>query len=151
MGDGTKPDSGREWTALAGLGESFDEFDELAGPLIRGGPPPAVGVPAIARAPMIIDTDIGGDPDDTVAVVVVARQPDVLGRRDVSGRCAAAGRRRDLGGERGLCGRRRASAVGGDGTVVESGDAAGAAAGVGGADGGHTDGRGDQLPRSIAG
>jgi|tagenome__1003787_1003787.scaffolds.fasta_scaffold20800466_2 pyrimidine-specific ribonucleoside hydrolase len=74
MGDGTKPDSGREWTALAGLGESFDEFDELAGPLIRGGPPPAVGVPAIARAPMIIDTDIGGDPDDTVAVVVVARR-----------------------------------------------------------------------------
>ncbi|MFI5695001.1 hypothetical protein ACIA58_24315 [Kribbella sp. NPDC051586] len=73
MGGGSGSDPEGEWTALAGLGESFEEFDELAGPLIRGGPPPAVGVPAIAHAPMIIDTDIGGDPDDTVALVVAAR------------------------------------------------------------------------------
>jgi inosine-uridine nucleoside N-ribohydrolase len=30
-------------------------------------------VPALARAPVIIDTDVGGDPDDTVALVVAAR------------------------------------------------------------------------------
>jgi inosine-uridine nucleoside N-ribohydrolase len=70
---GSDPDPEGEWTALAGLGASFEEFDEVAGSLIRGGPPPAVGVPAIAHAPMIIDTDIGGDPDDTVALVVAAR------------------------------------------------------------------------------
>ncbi|MEV4262285.1 nucleoside hydrolase [Kribbella sp. NPDC049584] len=72
MGGGEgKP--GDEWAALAGTSASFEEFEELAGPLIRGGPPPAVGVPAIAHAPMIIDTDVGGDPDDTVALVVAAR------------------------------------------------------------------------------
>lgn len=72
MGSGDA-DPEAEWTALAGTSAGFEEFEELAGPLIRGGPPPAVGVPAIARAPMVIDTDIGGDPDDTVALVVAAR------------------------------------------------------------------------------
>ena len=66
-------DPGGEWAALAGTSASFEEFEELAGPLIRGGPPPGLGEPAIARAPMIVDTDIGGDPDDTVALVVAAR------------------------------------------------------------------------------
>ncbi|WP_166678037.1 nucleoside hydrolase [Kribbella kalugense] len=72
MGSG-EADPEDEWMALAGTSASFEEFEELAGPLIRGGPPPAVGVPAIARAPMVIDTDIGGDPDDTVALVVAGR------------------------------------------------------------------------------
>ncbi|TDW76900.1 nucleoside hydrolase [Kribbella pratensis] len=72
MGGG-EVDPGGEWAALAGTSASFEEFEELAGPLIRGGPPPALGEPAIARAPMIVDTDIGGDPDDTVALVVAAR------------------------------------------------------------------------------
>lgn len=60
--------------ALAGLGVSFEEFGEDADALIAGGPPPDGGVAAIARAPMIVDTDIGGDPDDTVALVVAARR-----------------------------------------------------------------------------
>jgi inosine-uridine nucleoside N-ribohydrolase len=66
-------DPGGEWMALAGLGESYEEFGEVSDALIEGGPPPEVGPAAIARAPMIIDTDIGGDPDDTVAVVAAAR------------------------------------------------------------------------------
>ncbi|GAA0945341.1 hypothetical protein GCM10009554_40070 [Kribbella koreensis] len=65
---------GGEWMALAGLGESFEEFGEVADALIEGGPPPAVGPAAISRAPMIIDTDAGGDPDDAVALVAAARR-----------------------------------------------------------------------------
>jgi inosine-uridine nucleoside N-ribohydrolase len=72
MGGGDADPEG-EWMALAGTSASFEEFEELAGPLIQGGPPPAIGVPAIARAPMIIDSDVGGDPDDTVALVVAGR------------------------------------------------------------------------------
>lgn len=53
--------------ALAGAAASFED----AG--LVGGPPPTPGPPAIARAPMIIDTDAGGDPDDSVALVVAAR------------------------------------------------------------------------------
>ncbi|WP_433157302.1 nucleoside hydrolase [Kribbella sp. CA-247076] len=56
------------------MGESFEEFGEQADSLKAGGLPPAAGRAAITRAPMIIDTDIGGDPDDTVAVVVAARK-----------------------------------------------------------------------------
>ncbi|HEY3558400.1 MAG TPA: nucleoside hydrolase [Kribbella sp.] len=52
---------------------SFEELDDLDGALIVGGPPPALGGAAIARAPMIIDTDAGGDPDDSVALVAAAR------------------------------------------------------------------------------
>ncbi|MEV0789911.1 nucleoside hydrolase [Kribbella sp. NPDC050459] len=61
-----------EWMALAGWAAIFDESDDLG--LIVGGPPPSPGPPAIATAPMIIDTDLGGDPDDTVALVVAARR-----------------------------------------------------------------------------
>ncbi|MEU8227008.1 nucleoside hydrolase [Kribbella sp. NPDC048915] len=60
--------------ALASLGEIFDDLGDVSGPLLRGGPPPQVGPPAVARAPMIIDTDVGGDPDDTVALVTAARR-----------------------------------------------------------------------------
>lgn len=67
-------DPGGEWMALAGLGESYEELAEGSDALIAGGPPPVVGPAAIARAPMIIDTDIGGDPDDAVALVAAARR-----------------------------------------------------------------------------
>ncbi|MET9273161.1 nucleoside hydrolase [Kribbella sp. NPDC003557] len=60
-----------EWMALAGWAAIFDESDDLG--LIAGGPPPSPGAPAIARAPMIVDTDAGGDPDDAVALVAAAR------------------------------------------------------------------------------
>lgn len=59
--------------ALAGTAATFEEFgDDFLDML--GGPPPRLGVPAITRAPMIVDTDAGGDPDDAVALVVAARR-----------------------------------------------------------------------------
>lgn len=68
-----------DWMALAGLGESYEEFAEVSDALIAGGPPPEVGPARVARAPMIIDTDIGGDPDDAVAVVAAAlRVPELV-------------------------------------------------------------------------
>src|SRR6266540_1431082 len=62
-----------DWLALVGLGESYEDVGDAADSMISGGPPPGVGRAAVSRAPMIVDTDIGGDPDDTVAVVVAAR------------------------------------------------------------------------------
>ncbi|TWD83994.1 inosine-uridine nucleoside N-ribohydrolase [Kribbella amoyensis] len=74
MGDNRgEKDSVGEWLAVAGLGESFEEFSELSDSLTAGGPPPAVGPSQVVRAPVIIDTDAGGDPDDTVALVAAAR------------------------------------------------------------------------------
>jgi pyrimidine-specific ribonucleoside hydrolase len=69
MGEGSEMDPEDEWMALAWMDAIFEDSDWL----VVGGPPPPLGVPAIARAPMIIDTDAGGDPDDSVALVVAAR------------------------------------------------------------------------------
>ncbi|NUR98249.1 MAG: nucleoside hydrolase [Kribbellaceae bacterium] len=75
MGEGrAEEDPEAEWTALAGTAAFFDELDGEDGPLIVGGPPPSLGMPPIAQAPMVIDTDAGGDPDDAVALVVAARR-----------------------------------------------------------------------------
>ncbi|ONI70104.1 hypothetical protein BWI15_21875 [Kribbella sp. ALI-6-A] len=60
-----------EWLAIVELSESFEEFGDIGDS--PGGPPPPLGPAAITRAPMIIDTDAGGDPDDSVALVVAAR------------------------------------------------------------------------------
>ncbi|MFC9688527.1 nucleoside hydrolase [Kribbella sp. NPDC056951] len=77
MGRTRGQDPREEWTALAGLGETFDEFGDLTESLLETGPPPS-GVPGVARAPMIIDTDCGGDPDDAVALVVAGlRVPEL--------------------------------------------------------------------------
>jgi inosine-uridine nucleoside N-ribohydrolase len=57
---------------VLGQSEGFEEFADLGDWMAEGEPAPEVGPPAIVRAPMIIDTDIGGDPDDTVALVVAA-------------------------------------------------------------------------------
>ncbi|WP_202868528.1 nucleoside hydrolase [Kribbella sindirgiensis] len=62
-----------EWMALAWTTANVEGLEDLADEMILAGPPPAVGVPAIAKAPMVIDTDAGGDPDDSVAVVAAAR------------------------------------------------------------------------------
>jgi inosine-uridine nucleoside N-ribohydrolase len=69
-GTGSDPDD--EWTDPTGIIASVDE--EMMDAMLEGGLPPEVGVPAIAKAPMIIDTDLGGDPDDAVALVVAARR-----------------------------------------------------------------------------
>jgi pyrimidine-specific ribonucleoside hydrolase len=61
-----------EWLALIEMSEIVDGNDEIADSF--GLPPPVVGAgKVIARAPMIIDTDAGGDPDDSVALVAAAR------------------------------------------------------------------------------
>ncbi|WP_344172157.1 nucleoside hydrolase [Kribbella lupini] len=44
-----------------------------------GGPPPSLGPHPVAFAPMIVDTDAGGDPDDSVAIVAAARSVPELG------------------------------------------------------------------------
>ncbi|WP_460654955.1 nucleoside hydrolase [Kribbella endophytica] len=67
-GDG---DPIEEWLAIVETSESFEEFGDIGD--APGGPPPAVGPPAVAFAPMIVDTDAGGDPDDSVAIVAAAR------------------------------------------------------------------------------
>lgn len=61
-----------EWRALVEHGERYAEFGLSAHSerLREGGPFPA---PA-NRAPLIIDIDIGGDPDDALAVAVAARR-----------------------------------------------------------------------------
>jgi hypothetical protein len=56
---------------MAGLGESHDEFAQLHQALTAGGPPPE-GPSPLATAPVIVDTDLGGDPDDAIAFTVAA-------------------------------------------------------------------------------
>jgi len=69
---GERPsDHDADWRAMVGLSESHDEFAYLDGALKSGGPPPATPSP-LATAPLIIDTDLGGDPDDAVALAVAA-------------------------------------------------------------------------------
>src|SRR6266545_1657747 len=60
-----------DWHAMVGFGESHDEFAELGEALTAGGPPPD-GPSPLATAPLIIDTDLGGDPDDAFALAVAA-------------------------------------------------------------------------------
>ena len=74
MGETDRPDgdSVADWHALVELGESHDEFGAVTDSLTSGGPPPRPGRSPLADAPMIIDTDIGGDPDDTVALAAAA-------------------------------------------------------------------------------
>ncbi|GAB2644629.1 nucleoside hydrolase [Kribbella swartbergensis] len=74
MGSRDEGDPTADWLALTGLSEFADEFADLSDSLTSGGPPPEVGPPVSVRAPMIIDTDAGGDPDDAVALVVAARR-----------------------------------------------------------------------------
>ncbi len=64
-------DSAAEWQAMVDLGEAHDEFRELGQRLEAGGSPPS-GPSVLAKAPIIIDTDIGGDPDDAFALAVAA-------------------------------------------------------------------------------
>jgi inosine-uridine nucleoside N-ribohydrolase len=59
----------QEWLAIVETDEIlFDGEEDLV-----GGPPPSLGPHPVAFAPVIIDTDAGGDPDDSVAIVAAAR------------------------------------------------------------------------------
>ncbi|TCC32818.1 nucleoside hydrolase [Kribbella speibonae] len=74
MGGAKGSDPEGDWMALVGTTADYEGVEDMVDEMLRVGPPPRVGVPAIAKAPMIIDTDLGGDPDDTVALVVAARR-----------------------------------------------------------------------------
>ncbi|WP_165956494.1 nucleoside hydrolase [Kribbella antibiotica] len=77
MGGSRGQDPRDEWTALAGLGEIFDDFRDRSDALLEAGPPPSE-TPDNRPVPMIIDTDCGGDPDDAVALVVAGlRVPEL--------------------------------------------------------------------------
>jgi inosine-uridine nucleoside N-ribohydrolase len=57
--------------SLLGFADRYADlgFGPLAAKLRAGGPPP----PRVRNTPVIIDTDIGGDPDDALAVTCAAR------------------------------------------------------------------------------
>ncbi|WP_280317626.1 nucleoside hydrolase [Nocardia wallacei] len=59
------------WSAQRGYADRYDDlgYPAMADKLRAGGPPP----PAVQGTPLIIDTDIGGDPDDAIAVTCAAR------------------------------------------------------------------------------
>ena len=58
------------WRALVEMGERYPgtEMADLSERLRQGGPPPE----SLRDTPLIVDTDIGGDADDAVAVAVAA-------------------------------------------------------------------------------
>ncbi|MBB5835423.1 nucleoside hydrolase [Kribbella italica] len=66
---GQDEDPIQEWLAMVGTDEILFEGEEDS----FGGPPPSLGPHPVAFAPMIVDTDAGGDPDDSVAIVAAAR------------------------------------------------------------------------------
>jgi pyrimidine-specific ribonucleoside hydrolase len=63
--------SATDWEAITSFAAAGGPLGDIAEEVRAAGPPP-VGPPAALQAPLIIDTDIGGDPDDAVAVAVAA-------------------------------------------------------------------------------
>ena len=61
----------RDWRAMVGLSESHREFAGLGGAL-RTTRPAADRRHGLPRSAVILDTDLGGDPDDAVALAVAA-------------------------------------------------------------------------------
>ncbi len=74
---GDEQDPAADWEVITSFGESGGPLGQIAEAVRQAGPPPS-GPSAAARAPLIIDTDLGGDPDDAVAVAVAAlRVPEL--------------------------------------------------------------------------
>ncbi|ATL66689.1 nucleoside hydrolase [Nocardia terpenica] len=64
------------WGSLLGFADRYADlgYRSLAEQLRAGGPPP----PSVQGTPIIVDSDIGGDPDDAIAVTCAARNlPEV--------------------------------------------------------------------------
>ncbi|WP_280246775.1 nucleoside hydrolase [Nocardia abscessus] len=59
--------------AMLGFATRYPEYSSLADKLRAAGPPS----PRVLGTPIILDTDIGGDPDDAVALTCAARQPEL--------------------------------------------------------------------------
>lgn len=60
-----------DWKVITSFAGSGGPLGQIAEAVRAAGPPPS-GPSAALRAPLIIDTDLGGDPDDAVAVAVAA-------------------------------------------------------------------------------
>lgn len=73
MGETNESDSSsdlRDWQDMVAFAESRDSLRSMAAKLRTAGPPPAPT--GRDRSPLILDTDIGGDGDDAIAVAVAA-------------------------------------------------------------------------------
>ncbi|GAA1882014.1 nucleoside hydrolase [Streptantibioticus ferralitis] len=89
--DRTVSELREEWRRRVELGEMFPEF-QAASEQLRKAPWPE----DLRNAPLIIDTDIGGDADDALAVAVAARKVPLLSlviTADETGPAAGPGQR----------------------------------------------------------
>ncbi|MQY22734.1 nucleoside hydrolase [Nocardia macrotermitis] len=75
MGDYDDSDETLESASAAMLefATRYPEFSALADKLRAAGPPP----PRVQGTPIILDTDVGGDPDDAIALACAARRPEL--------------------------------------------------------------------------
>ncbi len=75
MGDHDDTDETPEAAHAATLefATRYPEFAPLAEKLRAAGPMP----PRVHRTPIILDTDVGGDPDDAIALTCAARRPEL--------------------------------------------------------------------------
>ena len=55
------------WESMVDFASRYERYHDLAAKMIAGGPPPS-GRPALLDSALIIDTDVGGDPDDAIAL-----------------------------------------------------------------------------------
>jgi len=124
-----------DWKVITSFAGSDGPLGEIAEAVRAAGPPPS-GPSAVLRAPLIIDTDLGGDPDDAVAVVVAALRVPELALLITTD---------EVGGERARLARHLLDLAGRPEVPVVAG------ADLGGAAGGDADGRGTGLPGSVAG
>lgn len=74
---------------MVDFAERYGRHDDLAERLRAGGPPPTGGAEEL-QAPMIVDTDIGGDPDDAIALAVAALRVPQLALVLTSDECGGA-------------------------------------------------------------
>ncbi|MDE1674757.1 nucleoside hydrolase [Nocardia gipuzkoensis] len=61
------------YAGMLGFATRYSEYRSLAAKLRAAGPP----APRVQATPIILDTDIGGDPDDAFAVACAARLPEL--------------------------------------------------------------------------
>ncbi|ATL67364.1 nucleoside hydrolase [Nocardia terpenica] len=73
MGDNDDETLESASAAMLGFATRYPEFSTLAAKLHAAGPLP----PRLTRTPIILDTDIGGDPDDAIALTCATRQDEL--------------------------------------------------------------------------
>jgi pyrimidine-specific ribonucleoside hydrolase len=60
------------WESMIAVAAGQEQLRDMAEAMVAGGPPPSGPGPELT-APLIVDTDVGGDPDDAIALTVAAR------------------------------------------------------------------------------